>query len=187
VPSQNRRERERASRHELILRTARELAETEGWDAVTTRRLSERIEYSQPVLYSHFAGKAEIVAGVALDGFRELTEWLRALPRTDPRARLAAVARGYLEFAAQHPAVYAAMFTLDVPLTFAAIDSPEPPRAAFGVLRDALGTATSEGDLETRTELFWSTLHGLATLTAGHRLRPEQAEELVALLIAQQG
>jgi hypothetical protein len=26
----------------------------EGWDAVTTRRLSTEIEYSQPVLYKHF-------------------------------------------------------------------------------------------------------------------------------------
>ncbi|MGW2850386.1 TetR family transcriptional regulator, partial [Streptomyces sp. NPDC001274] len=27
--------------------SARELAEQQGWDAVTTRRLAERIEYSQ--------------------------------------------------------------------------------------------------------------------------------------------
>ena len=40
---QQRRERDRAKRQELIVRTARELAEAEGWDAVTTRRL--RPEY----------------------------------------------------------------------------------------------------------------------------------------------
>jgi hypothetical protein len=34
----------------LIITTARKLAEAEGWDAVTTRRLSSQIEYSQPVL-----------------------------------------------------------------------------------------------------------------------------------------
>jgi Bacterial regulatory proteins, tetR family len=37
----------------LIITTARKLAEAEGWDAVTTRRLSSQIEYSQPVLYKH--------------------------------------------------------------------------------------------------------------------------------------
>lgn len=52
-----RKERERANRHQLIVSTARELAESDGWDAVTTRRLAERIEYSQPVLYSHFRGR----------------------------------------------------------------------------------------------------------------------------------
>jgi len=54
------------------------------------------------------------------------------------------------------------------------------------VLRDALGAATGLRDLDTRTELFWSTLHGLATLTAGHRLRPEHADPRLTLLVAQQ-
>ena len=35
---QARRERERAEREKLIVTAARELAEAEGWDAVTTRR-----------------------------------------------------------------------------------------------------------------------------------------------------
>jgi AcrR family transcriptional regulator len=46
---EDRRERERAARRRLIVTTARMLAEAEGWDAVTTRRLSTEIEYSQPV------------------------------------------------------------------------------------------------------------------------------------------
>ena len=40
--------RERTARRRLIMTTARTLAEHEGWDAVTTRRLSTEIEYSQP-------------------------------------------------------------------------------------------------------------------------------------------
>lgn len=41
---QERNERERAHRHHLIVEAARELAESDGWDAVTTRRLAERTE-----------------------------------------------------------------------------------------------------------------------------------------------
>ena len=73
---QARRERERAEREKLIVTAARELAETEGWDAVTTRRLAEKVEYSQPVLYSHFGGKTAIVGAVALEGFTELARLL---------------------------------------------------------------------------------------------------------------
>ena len=191
MPVQQRRERQRAERHRLILDTARRIAESEGWDAVTTRRLADAIEYSQPVLYSHFAGKDEIVAAVALDGFAELTASLRTSPATadrpgGPQVRLTVVARAYLGFAAAHPAVYAAMFSMDTALTFATAESPEPLREAFAVLRDALGAATGLRDLDTRTELFWSTLHGLATLTAGHRLRPEHADPRLTLLVAQQ-
>ncbi|MGI5269502.1 hypothetical protein ACQEUU_10150 [Nonomuraea sp. CA-218870] len=47
---------------------------------MTTRRPAERVEYSQPVLYSHFDGKDAIVSAVAVDGFAELaTQDKRAL------------------------------------------------------------------------------------------------------------
>ncbi|MBW8802118.1 MAG: helix-turn-helix transcriptional regulator, partial [Streptomyces sp.] len=75
---QERKQRERADRERLIVATARELAEQQGWDAVTTRRLAERIEYSQPVLYSHFRGKREIIGAVALQGATELATAVRA-------------------------------------------------------------------------------------------------------------
>ncbi|WP_280448086.1 helix-turn-helix domain-containing protein, partial [Nocardia cyriacigeorgica] len=73
---QARRERERARRHRLIVDTARQLAEAEGWEAVTTRRLAALIEYSQPVLYSHFASMEAIANAVAMEGFAELADTL---------------------------------------------------------------------------------------------------------------
>ena len=88
---QERKERERAERERLIVATARELAEQQGWDAVTTRRLAERIEYSQPVLYSHFRGKREIIGAVALEGAAELAAAVRAATAAadGPRERVA--------------------------------------------------------------------------------------------------
>src|SRR5690349_20292448 len=106
-----RRERERVAREKLIVAAARELAETEGWDAVTTRRLAEKVEYSQPVLYSHFKGKDAIVAAVALEGFAELAGRLRAARETaDAGEALAVVAETYTAFAEGRPALYDAMF-----------------------------------------------------------------------------
>jgi AcrR family transcriptional regulator len=75
---EDRRERERAARRRLIITTARQLAEAEGWDAVTTRRLSTAVEYSQPVLYKHFAGMEQLADAVAVDGFGELADAIRA-------------------------------------------------------------------------------------------------------------
>ena len=46
-------------------------------DAVTTRRLAGLIDYSQPVLYSHFKNKADIMAAVANRGFEELATRLK--------------------------------------------------------------------------------------------------------------
>ena len=54
-----RKGKERAERESRIVAAARVIAEREGWDAVTIRRLAEEIEYSQPVLYSHFENRED--------------------------------------------------------------------------------------------------------------------------------
>ncbi|WP_103510489.1 TetR/AcrR family transcriptional regulator [Streptomyces sp. SM13] len=183
---QERKERERAGRERLIVATARELAEQQGWDAVTTRRLAERIEYSQPVLYSHFRGKREIIGAVALEGAVEMAGTLRAATSATegPRARVAALARAYLDFAAANPAVYDAMFRLDGGLAFAEEDTPEPLKDAFAALLETLGEVAGDGvHPGLFTELFWASLHGLATLTRAGRLPPEDSERRVELLV----
>lgn len=183
---QERKERERAGRERLILATARELAEQQGWDAVTTRRLAERIEYSQPVLYSHFRGKREIIGAVALEGAAEMAVALRAAASAadGPRARVAALARVYLDFAERNPAVYEAMFQLDGGLAFAQEETPEPLKDAFAALLENLGAVAGDGVHPALfTEVFWAALHGLATLTRAGRLPPGDAERRVELLV----
>ena len=183
---QERKQRERAERERLIVATARELAEQQGWDAVTTRRLAERIEYSQPVLYSHFRGKREIIGAVALEGATEMAAELRAATSAadGPRTRVTALARTYLDFAARNPAVYDALFQLDGGLAFANKDTPEPLKDAFAALLESLGEVAGDGvDPGLFTEVFWSALHGLATLSRAGRLLPEIAEQRVELLV----
>ncbi|MFF5938515.1 TetR/AcrR family transcriptional regulator [Streptomyces sp. NPDC012508] len=181
-----RKERERAERERLIVATARELAEQQGWDAVTTRRLAERIEYSQPVLYSHFRGKREIIGAVALEGAAELAAAVRAaISAADgPRERVAALARAYLDFAERNPAVYDALFQLDGGLAYAQEDTPEPLKDAFAALLECLAEVAGDGVHPGMfTEVFWAALHGLATLTRAGRLLPEDAEPRVRLLV----
>ncbi|GGW59451.1 TetR family transcriptional regulator [Streptomyces lucensis JCM 4490] len=183
---QERKQRERAERERLIVATARKLAEQQGWDAVTTRRLAEHIEYSQPVLYSHFRGKREIIGAVALQGAAELATAVRAATSAadGPRARVAALARAYLDFAAGNPAVYDALFQLDGGLAYAQEDTPEPLKDAFAALLETLDEVTGDGiDPGLFTEVFWAALHGLATLTRAGRLLPEDAEPRVELLV----
>ncbi|MCX5374743.1 TetR/AcrR family transcriptional regulator [Streptomyces sp. NBC_00015] len=181
-----RKERERAERERLIVATARELAEQQGWDAVTTRQLAERIEYSQPVLYSHFRGKREIIGAVALEGAAELAAAVRAAASraNGPRERVAALARAYLDFAEHNPAVYDALFQLDGGLAYAQEDTPEPLKDAFAALLECLAEVAGDGVHPGMfTEMFWAALHGLATLTRAGRLLPEDAEPRVELLV----
>jgi AcrR family transcriptional regulator len=184
---EDRRERERAARRRLIITTARNLAEAEGWDAVTTRRLSTEIEYSQPVLYKHFTGMEQIAEAVAIDGFGEFADVIRAA-RTRPgtaRDALTRIAHAYLDFARDHPAVYDAMFTRATTLRFSAQDTPPQLMAAFAELRQAVGVVADENDADALTEVFWAGLHGLVTLARAGRLRAGYESDRLQLLVTQ--
>jgi AcrR family transcriptional regulator len=153
-------------RRDQVRRLARDLAESEGWAAVTMRRLAGDLGVTQPVIYSAYSGRQALVDAVALDGFGDLAAALEASGAA-PMARM----RAYLDFAAGHPRVYEAMFSMSTGLTFAAGDTPDPLVRAFGAVREAFPDADG-----TRAEVAWSTLHGLATLQAGGRLRAGEAQ-----------
>jgi len=187
MSSTEHRERERARRHQLIITAARELAEAEGWDAVTTRRLAERVEYSQPVLYNHFKGKDAIVGAVAVEGFDDLAAALRRARLTagSPREALRAVGRAYLDFAVARPALYGAMFVREIDIRFAQEaqeDPPAAPRAAFEELA-AVAVPGDGRDAELDAEVIWSALHGLAVLARAGRIPPRRQRERLDALV----
>lgn len=182
-----RRVREHAARRRLIISTARHLAEAEGWEAVTTRRLSEEIEYSQPVLYRHFSGMDNLAEAVAIDGFAELAEALAGARRgrRNPKATLKRVAHAYIDFADKNPALYDAMFVRATTLRFAEADTPPELQKGFAELRQAVTEIADRQDADTLAEVLWAALHGLVTLNRAGRLRPGQQSARVDLLINQ--
>jgi AcrR family transcriptional regulator len=185
MSAHERKLRARAERHQMIVSAARELAEKEGWDAVTTRSLAERIEYSQPVLYGHFRGKEEIVGAVALEGFAELTVALRcALPSgMTGRAAVEALVESYVAFAMRHSAVYDAMFSINNKLPFGNASTPATLREAFATLLDTLRVVARATDSKVFTEICWAALHGLVTLTRAGRLPPERTPQRIAAIV----
>jgi len=183
---EDRRLRDRAARGRLISATARVLAEREGWDAVTTRRLSTEIEYSQPVIYKHFASMENLVEAIALEGFVELAEALgEARRHATPDEAVGAVARAYSTYATENPALYDAMFTRATQLRFGTEDTEARLSTAYAELRAAVATIAGERDLDTLTEVLWAALHGLTTLSRNDRLRPRHDTDRIDLLVAQ--
>ena len=179
----DRRERDRAQRHARIVTAARTLAEAEGWDAVTTRRLADSIEYSQPVLYSHFENRDAIVAAVAVEGFAELAASLQhaTTDTPSPNDALQSVARAYVAFAISKPALYDAMFTLAT-LPFGQPERPAAMRDGFAALRRAVAPFAGDRDVDILTQLTWSALHGLAVLTRAGRLSDGADEARLSML-----
>ncbi|WP_167132771.1 TetR/AcrR family transcriptional regulator [Paramicrobacterium chengjingii] len=169
-----------ADRQRVIVDRARSIAEEEGWNAVTVRRLADAIGYSQPVLYQHFPeGRSAIVAAVSRTGFADLREALSAVPRQSGAAALAAAAHSYVEYAGEHPALYEAMFEMRSHTRFASDETPHELQIAFSALADLL---LDRSETRVRTELFWSALHGIATLERDGRLPLAQREARIAEL-----
>lgn len=99
-------------RAELISITTEMIAE-EGVDSVSMRKLSQRIGVSRTAAYRHFTDKSALLAAVAEQGFKQLTEGARSIRLQNDRdviERLQEMCIGYIWFAAENPALYRLMF-----------------------------------------------------------------------------
>jgi AcrR family transcriptional regulator len=187
MASTDRRQRERTAQRDLIVASARALAEREDWDAVTTRRLATEIEYSQPVIYKHFASLDALVEAVALEGFAELAAALhQARAGAADAGAVAVVAHAYVDWAAANPSLYDAMFIRATGLHFGAEETPPELTDGYAELLAATSTITGDRDPDVLAEVLWAALHGLVLLDRGGRLRPahrpDRVEAVAALL-----
>ena len=97
-----------------LVRTAIELIAERGVRDFSLAEASRRIGVAPSAPYAHFTDRDELLAAVALHGFelfqRELDP---ALARAStPRERLAAMARAYVHFAAEHEPLFVALFQM---------------------------------------------------------------------------
>ncbi|KLN35667.1 hypothetical protein FB00_05115 [Cellulosimicrobium funkei] len=190
TPAAARKARLLEEREAQIVAAARVLAEEQGWEAVTTRRLADAIGYSQPVLYGHFPeGRSQIVTAVALLGFEELAAALTAA-RPQPgegasgEGRVRALVVAYLDFAARHPATYEAMFHLPIGAAFASDETPRAMREGFDAIADALlALERPPADVGTAAEVVWGAMHGVATLQRAGRFSAENYDRRVDELV----
>ncbi|UZF56969.1 TetR/AcrR family transcriptional regulator [Gordonia polyisoprenivorans] len=184
--TQDRRARERAERRDRVVEAARDLAERDGWSAVTTRRLADEIEYTPPVLYQHFpGGRDEIVTAVALLGFAEFVASVSG--DTETEGGVGGLIDAYLAFAQRNPATYEAMFAMPIAARFAHDETPEIMRRAFSIFVEVLGGGDALGEdvgVQVRAELLWSALHGVCELRRCGRLDPSMESARRAELVA---
>lgn len=136
---------------------------------LTMQVVARKAGVSSGAPYHHFRDKAELLAALATEGFELLGEAMSAaLAETEePQARVAALARVYLGFAASHSAHYRVMFLPDVadrkrfaPLHAAADQGLQRLVAALAGLHPGVGTE----QLLLRALTLWSTCHGFAWL-----------------------
>ncbi|MBM4778161.1 MAG: TetR/AcrR family transcriptional regulator [Archangiaceae bacterium] len=148
-----------------LVEAAGELLEADGLEALSLREVARRAGVSTAAPYHHFTDKQALLVALATDGFDDLEAALtRATAKVkNPRARLQAMADGYLRFAKQRPALYQLMFS---PLLAGARGAGplfEASQRALAVLRGAVLTGKPGAD-GVDVLLAWALGHGVASL-----------------------
>jgi AcrR family transcriptional regulator len=109
--TRERRVREKEAVKARILDAARELFVAHGYEAVTMRKIADRIEYSPTAIYLHFRDKKAVMDAICDADFLELAKRFRKIAEiADPLERLRASGLAYSDFALKHPNHYRLMF-----------------------------------------------------------------------------
>lgn len=153
-----------------ILDQASQLLAESGPEALSMRRLSQRIGASTIVLYTHFRDKQAILDELYIEGFERLRQDLaRVEPSADPIQHVMDLGRAYRRSAIANPTYYQIMFTRCVPGFDPTPQSREVSKQSFLILAGAVqrcmdsGVAPT-GDAAQIAHTLWGTLHGLISL-----------------------
>ena len=143
----------------------------------TLREVARRAGVSHNAPYRHFRDRDDLMAAVAEQGFRELTEaMLRgAGSQTAARTRLEQAGLAYVRFALRRPQHFTVMFDAPNFITTGHPDSAEASERAFGTLVNFVEACQEEGSLPPGETLpfallAWCTVHGIAKLAIAGRL-----------------
>ncbi|CAM5468678.1 TetR family transcriptional regulator [Streptomyces spiroverticillatus] len=151
-------------RAQHIMAAARELLDAEGPDALSMRRIAERVGIRAPSLYKHFPDKAAVEAGLQAQGMTRLTEDLEAAEAeigADPP--LLVLAHAYRRHALAGPHLY--RLTHSRPLARTALPEGLEDRAALPLARAV------QGDIDIARS-FWAFAHGMVVLELDGRFPP---------------
>ena len=171
-----RRERERQELRERILDAARTLFAEQGYDAVTMRKIAEKIEYSPTAIYFHFKDKQTLLQELCDTDFGALAHEFQKIARiADPIDRLRQIGRAYVGFAIAYPNHYRLMFmtpskaSLNPDASRLARGNPEQDAYAF--LRATVAEAIAAGrmrpeltDADLVSQMVWAGTHGVVSL-----------------------
>jgi AcrR family transcriptional regulator len=181
--SRARRQAHKDDLRRAFMDAARELFLTEGYEQVTLRRIAERTAYSHAAIYSHFKDKQEIVTALSEEGFLLMLGFLRTVQKDDPISAIQETARVYWQFAITHPNYYRIMFLLEsLPVRSMMEKDDTNGDRAYQHILELVQRAQACGRLEPSenphvvAHIFWSRLHGLASLKLSERLGPKLPE-----------
>lgn len=161
---------------EVLLQAAIQSIAELGPAGFTLREVARRAGVSHNAPYRHFQDKEALLAAVATEGFRELTQAMldSVKPKSDTREQLKCAGLAYVEFALRRPEHFTVMFDAPVSRT-KNLNLTEVAQQAFGTLVNFVKACQEQGQLPSGDPLplallAWSMVHGISKLAVARRL-----------------
>jgi AcrR family transcriptional regulator len=169
-----RREYHHGDLRSALLDSVGRIVRENGPSLVSIREVARRARVSHAAPAHHFRNKSGLLTAFAAQGFDRLADTMGATIAASRAAAppdvLAAMGRGYVRFAVEHPAHFAIMFRVEL------LDEADEAFArasdrAYGPLvatiRDAVEQGYLDADPLVAAASAWSLVHGLAALWIG--------------------
>jgi AcrR family transcriptional regulator len=166
-----------------LLKAAFQVIGKIGVDGFTLREVARKAGVSHNAPYRHFKSKEDLVAALAAESLRQLTDAVRAAvdQEPSPQGRLRASARAYLHWALKNPSRFQLTFhgVFDREQYPEYVEAYHSSLALLSGLVEVHKPETLDADLA--SELVWSSVHGIAELGLAKRLRDGDQEQLERL------
>lgn len=163
-----------------ILDASLDIVKEEGWQALSMRKIADKIEYTAPIIYEYFANKEAILMELTRKGFLLLARDMKEAKEKHrlPAKQIEAMWLAYWNFAFTQKELYQVMFGVDVNCCeLAAImpEAEEPFNIVTEVIQEIMGPQNpTEDDICVKYYTYWSVIHGLISINMVRRTTPDE-------------
>ena len=166
-----------------ILEAALEIVKEDGWQALSMRKIADKIEYTAPIIYEYFENKEGILLELTRQGYIILNRDVKQAmeKEADAASQLKAMWIAYWDFAFAHREYYQLMYGVEMNCcyrkqTFAEAD--QTIRLFYDKIKEVMTAENPDEDLICRKHYtFWSIIHGLISINLVNRGRGQEMNE----------
>jgi AcrR family transcriptional regulator len=168
-----------------ILDAALEIVKEDGWQALSMRKIADKIEYTAPIIYEYFENKEGILFELTRQGYVILAQEIKQAKEEDAEQvkQLEAMWIAYWDFAFKHKELYQLMYGVEMNCCYRKDEFPEAQLSLnlfFDKIKEVMIDEEPDRDLVCRKfYTFWSVIHGLISINLVNRGRGQEMNQQI--------
>ncbi|WP_432713913.1 TetR/AcrR family transcriptional regulator [Pedobacter sp.] len=168
-----------------ILEASLEIVKEEGWQALSMRKIADKIEYTAPIIYEYFENKEGILLELTRQGYIILNQEIKKAieKETEPAKQLEAMWIAYWNFAFENKELYQLMYGVEMNCCYlkkSLLEAEYTNKLFLSMIKEVMTDENPSEDLICRKHYtFWSVIHGLISINLVNRGRGQEMNQLI--------